>query len=439
MLTNLNIDDKILEDEFAECPSTELSYVDDWVATGWVGNINLDLIISYAIEKRASDIHIIGGQEVCFTILGEIVKQPQFPIPDEDEMTDLASGMLTNLAMSDYVVELEYDTSYTVRFGPYKGRRLRVNIGKSFELNQMTLRVINDSIPSLSDLGITSELTSWFENTSGVILICGSTGSGKSTTLASIIRNIQLRKALKIITIEKPIEYIYPKDGKSLIVQRAIPEDCRSFNNGLTSAMRSAPDIMLIGEVRDKDEIDNLLRAAETGHLSLSTMHTSNAVTTLNRIRSQYEGSEQKRILSTLGDNLRGIMNQVLVKSKDGKSRFAVREMLPIDYKLRRLITNDELLKLREWQEENEITMEHELAKVYMDDLCTFNEAKSKAPDQIYFKEILKSKGVNVSKLEDNKKISEPKKQNPIKTESFLDSDINKTNTFSSLLDDLND
>lgn len=430
---------KSLEEDFIECPSTEFSYVNDWIASGWIGNINLDLIISYAIRDGASDIHIIGGQEICFTILGDIIKQPQFAIPDEDEMADLVSEMLTHLAMSNYVVELEYDTSYTVRFGPYQGRRLRVNIGKSFELNQLTLRIINDKIPELDELGITSDLTQWFENTSGVILICGSTGSGKSTTLASIIRDIQLQKKLKIITIEKPIEYIYPKDGSSLIVQRAIPEDCRSFNNGLTSAMRSAPDVILIGEVRDKDEIDNLLRAAETGHLSLSTMHTSNAVTTLNRIRSQYEGSEQKRILSTLGDNLRGIMNQVLVKSKDGKSRFAVREMLPIDYKLRRLIANDELLKVREWQEENELTMEHELAKVYMNDLCTFEEAKSKAPDQIYFQEILKSKGVDLEKVKEHKKIPEPKKQTPIKNESFIDSDINKQNVFSSLLDDLED
>lgn len=428
-----------LEEQFAECPSTDFSYVNDWMASGWIGNINLDLIISYAIRQGASDIHIIGGQEICFTILGDIVKQPQFSIPDEDEMADLVSEMLTHLAMSNYVVELEYDTAYTVRFGPYTGRRLRVNIGKSFELNQLTLRVINDKIPELDELGITSDLTNWFGNTSGVILICGSTGSGKSTTLASIIRDIQLKKKLKIITIEKPIEYIYPKDGSSLIVQRAIPEDCRSFNNGLTSAMRSAPDIILIGEVRDKIEIDNLLRAAETGHLSLSTMHTSNSVTTLNRIRSQYEGSEQKRILSTLGDNLRGIMNQVLVKSKDGKSRFAVREMLPIDYKLRRLIANDEILKVREWQEENELTMEHELVKVYMEDLCTFNEAMSKAPDQIYFKEIAKSKGIDISKVNEDKKISKPKKQVAIQSDTFIDSDMNRNSIFDSLLDDLED
>ena len=102
--------------------------------------------------------------------------------------------------------------------------------------------------------------------------------------------------------------------------------------------MRSSPDIILIGEVRNKEEVDELLRASETGHLSVSTVHTSNNIVTLNRIRSLYEGSEQKRIMSTLGDNLRGIVNQVLVKSIDGKSRFAVREILKVDFNIRRII-----------------------------------------------------------------------------------------------------
>lgn len=423
-----------LRDSFDDCPSTEFNYVNDWVYSGWVGTFNLDLILSEAIEAGASDIHIIGNQEICFTILGDIVKQPQYGIPNEDVMLDMVSGMLSHQAMGEFVKDFEYDAAYSIIFGPYRGRRFRVNLGKSFECNQITFRTINDRIPTMEELGITQDFSQWFTNTSGVILICGSTGSGKSTTLASIIRDIQLKKKLKIITIEKPIEYIYPKDGNSLIVQRAIPEDCRTFNNGLTSAMRSAPDIILIGEVRDREEIDNLLRSAETGHLSLSTMHTSNNVTTLNRIRSQYAGDEQRRVLSTLGDNLRGIMNQVLVKSIDGKSRFAVREMLPIDYKIRRLIANDQMQEIRQIQEDNESTMEHNLVNIYKNGLCTLEEARNKAPDQIYFDEILEEKGGAVVNEVKDKKITPP-----INTSMLLDSDLyrKEDDSFSDLFNEL--
>lgn len=387
-----SVEDMGLEGYFSECTSDEFHYENNWITTGWIGTFNLDLVLSYAIEDGASDIHITGNQEVAFTILGDIVKRGEFGIPSEDVMQDLIIGMLSHEQNGIFVKDLEYDFSYRIKHGPYRGRRFRVNIGKSFSTNLATFRVINDKIPDLVDLGLESNVTELFNSSTGVVLFAGATGSGKSTSLASIIRDIQLKKRLKIITIEKPIEYVYPTDGKSYIVQRSIPEDCLDFGYGLTSAMRSAPNVILIGEVRDRHEVDELLRAAETGHLSISTIHASNNVTTLNRIRSLFDGEEQRRILSTLGDTLRGVVNQVLVKSKDGKSRIAVREVLKVDFNIRKMIAEDKLGEIRKLQEDNEATMEHLLLQKVLNDEINIDDAREKAPDQTYFDYLVQQK-----------------------------------------------
>lgn len=587
---------ELLESSFAVCPSTLETYYNEWVETGWVGLLNLDLILSYAIEVGASDIHISSNQQIAFTILGDIVKQYKFEIPDRETMEDIVKGVLSNEASSIFQRDLEYDTSYEIRFGPYENRRFRVSVGRSFDANFLVFRTISDNIPSLEDLKIEEDILKWFNSSSGAVLVCGATGSGKaihkntkvvtpsglievsdvvigtelldkdfnktkvigihqaevidkfykitfdngeevratgrhdwlvynqnnilvkvntdyiykeneldflipkvskqdyiyknksrldrekelnllleghklreniyeireennlkevasslgyhiseyeqgyyylnkedkgshkivmieeiegdyrdyycfevdslshsylitesficthnSTTMASILRDIQLKEQKKIITIEKPVEAIYPNDGKSMVIQRAIPEDCKTFDNGLTGAMRQNPDYILIGEVRNQTEVSEFLRAAETGHLAMSTIHTVNNVTTLNRIRSLFSGEEQRRILATLGDTLRGIVNQVLVKTKDGKKRFAVREILTIDYKIRKLIAEDKFSEIRKYQEENHLTMEHKLIEAYLSDKTTLEEARSKAPDQIYFDDLLEA------------------------------------------------
>lgn len=371
--------------QFEPADSDEYNYFNQWGTNGWTGLFHLDLTLSMAIDEGASDIHLRLNEYPTFTVLGNIDKKENMVRLDDNILTDVVLGMLSHEAQGRYVKDLEYDTIYKIRMGPYKDRRFRVNIGKSFEVNQLTFRTINDNIPELSDLGIKKDITSLFDNNSGVVLVCGATGSGKSTSLASIIRDIQLKKRLKILTIEKPVEYVYPDDGLSYIVQRNIPEDCLSFSDGLTSAMRSAPNIILVGEVRDRVEVDELLRAAETGHLSVSTIHTSNNVTTLSRIRSLYAGDEQRRILSTLGDTLRGIINQTLVKSKDGKSRFAVREVLLVDFEIRKLIADDKISEIRTLQERRQETMEHKLIEAWLEEKCTKAEARLKSPDPTYF------------------------------------------------------
>lgn len=379
-----------LKREFEECPFAYDELGDDYTLSGWVGNLNLDLVLSYGLVIGASDAHLVPDHEVAYSVLGDIVKCKDFPIVDGEIMEILVTDILTHENRGYYARDFEFDGSYTIVRGPYQGRRFRVNMGRTFGYTQMTFRAINDKIFSLKEADVSEELRGYFDNSAGVILVCGATGSGKSSTLAAIIRDIQIGEAKKIITIEKPIEYIYPDDGKGAVIQRGVPDDCRTFGSGLTSAMRSAPNIIMIGEVRDRDEVDELLRASETGHLAVSTIHTVNNVVTLNRIRNLYKGNEQLRVLSTLGDNLRCIINQVLVKNKDGNGRFPVREILPVTYEIRKLIQEDKINTIREIQEAAHETMEHKLIDLYRHDKISYEEARNHAPDQSYFDYLIK-------------------------------------------------
>lgn len=357
--------------------STDRRHVSDFYGSGWVGFFNLDLIISDAIEAGASDIHIAGNQDICFTVLGDIRHEPGYGIPSKEVVMDLGEGLLTNLQYSEFTKERDYDFAYTVVRGPYKGRRLRGHIGRSLSQEYFTFRVISDEIPSVRDLAVEKEILDWFKAPEGLILICGATGTGKSSTLASIIRDIQLREFKKIVTIEKPIEYVYPVDGNALVTQREVGSDCISFNSGLTSAMRDAPNIILIGEVRDSEEVSELIRAADQGHIAVSTMHTNSVPTTINRIQSLFSGDERARILSTLADSLQGLGNQVLVKDKKG-GRFACREILTVNDEIRDLILEGDVRGIRRYQTKHKISMEYSLARAAVKGKCDIAEARSK-------------------------------------------------------------
>ncbi len=355
--------------------------------------LDLDGVISLAIEQGASDIHLAPFDEVAFTVLGGIRRISSFGVIDPNMTVRLQQTIISNVLEQSFVEELELDTSYVVKSGKHKGRRLRLSVGKTESNIFMVFRVIADVMKTPDELEIPQVVRDWIKLPSGLWLINGPTGSGKSTTLSSLIQEIQMTRDVKVISIEKPIEYVYGvKPGQqAYITQREVGKDSRSFASALTSAMRQAPDIILVGEVRNKEEIDELLRAAETGHLAISTLHTTSGPATINRIRSMYEGDEQKRVLATLADNLRGMMTQTLVKTKDETGLFAVREVLEINKDLKKFVLNGDSLALRDYMEEKKITMEHELVKAVKSGMTSLESARSKAPSPAYFDEILGS------------------------------------------------
>ena len=211
-----------------------------------------------------------------------------------------------------------------------------------------------------------------------------------TTTFASLIRQMQLTRQQKIITIEKPIEFMYPDDGKAFITQREVGSDAKSFSNALVSAMRQDPDVILVGEVRNRIEVDEFLRAAETGHLALTTIHTNTPPATINRIRSLYTGDDQIRIMASLEENMRGIANQTLLKTPDGKGRFALFSVLNFDREVRRLIREGNLVALEDYMRDRQTTIEYRIAEAVNDGRCSEAEGLSHAPDPIYLKSLLK-------------------------------------------------
>lgn len=364
---------------------------------GWVGNIHLDKILTDAVIQGASDVHIVADQVISFTINGDIVRKYKYEIPNRETMLSLVyDSLLGQQDASILNTTLAFNGSYTLQHGPYAKeftQRTRINISKSFGSFAITFRIINDMIPSLEDLGIGDEMTSWADYPNGLFLLCGPTGSGKTTTLASILRRVQKEKNKKIITIENPIEYIYPDDSESLVVQSEVGVDTLGFYEGLTSAMRQNPDIILLGEVRNTEEVQELLRAAETGHLSISTMHTNSVATTINRIQNLFTGNDQKRIMSTLADSLRGIGNQVLVKDKND-GRFAVRELLTVNQEIKDLILDGDVPGIRKYQIKHEQTMEHNLVKAVLSGKCLKSEAIKHTADPVLFNKIFNEKSV---------------------------------------------
>lgn len=355
--------------------------------------LDIDGILIKAIESRASDVHISPDGYVAFTILGEIVYMKEFGIIPATILARTYAEITSHVAQSDFADDLELDTSYTIlKKGNYHGRRFRLSVGRSFANVFMVFRVISDIIPSLDDLKIPKAIRDWTKLPNGLVLICGPTGTGKSTTFASLINDINKTKPKKIITVEKPVEYVYPNEGMGLITQREVGKDTRKFASALTSAMRQNPDIIMIGEVRDKEEVDSLLQAAESGHLSFSTMHTNSPPSTINRIKSLYDGDEQRRVLSSLQENIRGIANQVLVKTKNGNDRFAIQSVLHITPEVSVMIGNGDVSAIQEYMEQKEETIEHKLVNAILEGKTTVEYAREHCIYPEKFNQILKRK-----------------------------------------------
>lgn len=346
---------------------------------------NVDQIISLAIDNKASDIHINPNQRVRYRVNGSIQPVHSFdPIPGEITRR-IQQKITTNVADDIFLKNWELDTSYTVKDGPHRGRRVRVSVTKSFEEVVMVMRVISQNIPLPHELEIEDELLEWSELPNGLVIVNGPTGTGKSTTLASLIQSIQMRLAGVILTVEKPVEYMYKDQGKAIVYQREVGRDTLSFSAALDSGMRMDPDVILIGETRNAVEMDALLYAADTGHLALSTTHANSASEAVNRIKRMFSGDERRQAMESLSTVSRGFAAQVLCKTVDGNGRFAVREILSVDREISDLIMQGDNRGVRKVQEDRGITLDHGLVKAVQQGRCTIEEARSKSPNPRYF------------------------------------------------------
>lgn len=281
----------------------------------------MDEIMRDARAKEASDIHISEGMPMFYRIHGAMQQAPMQP--GADETRSLLGGMLDEAQTA----KLKNGEDIDFAVATSDGNRQRVNIFRQQGKIAATIRLLNNHIPTADELQLPRVITELAEEPRGLVLVTGPTGSGKSTTLAAMVEQINRTRKAHIITIEDPVEYVY--EGKqALIHQREVGRDVVSFASALRSALREDPDIILVGEMRDFETITAALTAAETGHLVLSTLHTTGAAQTIDRIIDACPGDSQNQVRTQLSGVLKGVITQCLVPRVDGCSRMAATEIL---------------------------------------------------------------------------------------------------------------
>lgn len=281
----------------------------------------IDNLIRKAREEKASDIHISEGMPIWQRVNGHLQKAEQQMEPEQ--IRTLLLGMLNEKQKEEFAQGNDVDFSWETT----DGCRQRVNIFCQQKKIAATIRILNQSIPTLETLKIPTILYEMAKEPRGIILVTGPTGSGKSTTLAAVIEHMNQTYDRHIITIEDPIEYVY-ECKKSLIHQREIGQDVTDFASALRSALREDPDVILVGEMRDYETISAALLAAETGHLVLSTLHTTGAAQTVERIIDACPAESQNQVRIQLAGTLKGIISQCLIPCGGGLSRIAATEVL---------------------------------------------------------------------------------------------------------------
>ena len=302
-----------------------------------MSNYTINSLLEKAQELGASDLHFIVGEVPSFRIDGKIIKSKLEPVTEEDMMQ--AIDEMAPISMRDKIFR-SYDSDF-----PYELEgvsRFRVNLAMSFGYHSMTVRLVPYEIPTFEQLKLpkTIEKFSTFEN--GIVLVTGVAGSGKSTTIASILNHINNTQKKHIVTIEDPIEYVY-KSQKSIFTQRQIGIDTANYLDGLKFALRQDPDVILIGEIRDMETVESALHAAESGHLVFATLHTFNAIQTINRILSFFPPSERSAVRSQFAEVFRGSLSQKLLPNSNGKGRIPAVELLYSTPTIKDFILKDEL------------------------------------------------------------------------------------------------
>jgi twitching motility protein PilT len=294
-------------------------------------------LLNIAYFNEASDLHITVNSRPILRINGKLTPYGEDILTSQDTK-ELARELLSDTEWDNFINVGEIDSSYSLE----NISRFRINVFHQLGNISIVARVIPKDIPSIEQLQMPSTLQQLALKPQGLILVTGPTGSGKSTTLASMIDYINRYKAKHIITLEDPIEFVH-HHKKSIINQREVGKDTESFANGLRAALRQDPDIILVGEMRDHTTISTALTAAETGHLVLATLHTNSATQTINRIIDVFPPHQQSQIRIQLASVLAGIISQRLLQKADGTGRIAATEILVNLPSVANLIRNEKV------------------------------------------------------------------------------------------------
>jgi twitching motility protein PilT len=293
----------------------------------------LDRVLSAARQLGASDVHLKAGLPPIFRIKGELRTVRDVPAITREAIAAFAVHMMNDKQRGQFEENLDIDLAY----GTPDGVRYRVNLFQQRGSIGMVLRLIPPEVPPFERLNLSQAVLDLADNSRGVVLVTGATGSGKSTTLAAMIDYVNQKHAYHIVTVEDPIEYTF-RDKRSVINQREVGFDTMTFGRALRAALRQDPDVILVGEMRDQETAQIAITAAETGHLVLSTLHTVNATETINRIISMYPTHQQAQARLSLGAVLRGVVSQRLLPRADGKGMVPAIELMVNTERVREMI-----------------------------------------------------------------------------------------------------
>jgi len=351
--------------------------------------MNINDLLKIAVDRKSSDLHLKVGSHPVIRVDGELLPLPELKRLMQEDTIAMAFSIMNARQKQRFKEELELDIAYQV---PGLGR-FRCNVFQQRGAVGLVLRVIPARIQSVRELMLPPVLERICEERRGMILCTGTTGSGKSTSLAAMLDYINATRTEHIITIEDPIEFLH-RDKKSIVNQREIDVDTRAFSGALRAALRQDPDVLLVGEMRDYETIETALLAAETGHLVFSTLHTLDATETINRIISVFPPHHQKQIRIQLAQVLKSVVSLRLVPRADGIGRVPAAEVLISTAYIRECIENKEKTKyIREQislgtSQYGMQTFDQSLYQLFKSGLITLDEALKRAtnPDEFRLK-----------------------------------------------------
>jgi twitching motility protein PilT len=346
--------------------------------------LSIDALLEVAVEMKASDLHITAGSHPAVRVHGHIHLLEDAPMLDPDLTRQLIYRITTTEQQKQLELKRQLDFAHGIR----GLARFRVNAFYQRESIAAAFRMIPTDIKSLEELGLPPSLHEFTGKPRGLVLFTGPTGSGKSTSLAALIDEINRIRTDHIVTIEDPIEFLHVHK-RCIVNQREIGEDATSFAEALRGALRQDPDVILLGEMRDLETIATALTAAETGHLVFATLHTQSAPSTIDRIIDVFPAAQQDQVRMQLANTLQGIVTQTLLPKADGSGRQCALEILFLDDAIRNLIRQGKIEQVYSYMQTGTRrgmqTMEQSLTELVQQRLITVSDAVSRSsrPDAL--------------------------------------------------------
>jgi twitching motility protein PilT len=348
---------------------------------------DLDKLLRFSVRQKASDLILKAGQPPIFRIHGDLVRMGQEVLGDEESRA-LAVSQLAPHQKRQFEEMMELDYAYEIP----DVARFRVNIMVQRGRVTSCYRTIPFHVQTMDQLGLPPIVKTLTDYPRGMVLVTGPTGSGKSTTLAAMVSYINQTKPLHIMTVEDPLEFLH-EPVTALVNQREVGEDTLTFPNALKFVLRQDPDVILIGEMRDLETIGLAISAAETGHLVFGTLHTTDAVQTIDRVIDVFPPHQQQQVRMQLSVNLVGVLSQVLVKTRDKQGRVAAFEIMEAVSSIRNLIregkTHQIASMIQTGQRRGMMTLDQHLAELVARGIADYESAVEKCHDRATLEEIL--------------------------------------------------